>query len=48
MSEVYMYADETGDLDMTGSIGTSRYFGFETAVFHGDHGPALIMCTSRP
>lgn len=36
-----MYADETGDLDMTGSVGTSRYFGFGTAVFNGDHGREL-------
>jgi hypothetical protein len=41
MAEVYMYADETGDLDMTGSAGTSRYFGFGTAVFREDHGREL-------
>ncbi|WP_234435680.1 DUF3800 domain-containing protein [Streptomyces sp. NRRL F-2747] len=41
MAEIYMYADETGDLDMSGSPGASRYFGFGTAVFVGDHGHAL-------
>ncbi|MFF0729269.1 DUF3800 domain-containing protein [Streptomyces sp. NPDC004134] len=41
MAEIYMYADETGDLDMTGSKGASAYFGFGTAVFEGDHGHAL-------
>lgn len=38
-----MYADETGDLDMTGLPGTSRYFGFGTAVFEGDHGRELMQ-----
>lgn len=36
-----MYADETGDLDMSGASGASRYFGFGTATFTGDHGHAL-------
>jgi hypothetical protein len=36
-----MYADETGDLDMTGASGTSRYFGFGTAVFVDSHGQEL-------
>ena len=36
-----MYADETGDLDMSGARGASQYFGFGTAVFTGDHGSAL-------
>lgn len=36
-----MYADETGDLDMSGSRGTRRYFGFGTAVLPDGHGPAL-------
>lgn len=36
-----MYADETGDLDTTGSAGTSTYFGFGTSVFTGDHGHSL-------
>ncbi len=36
-----MYADETGDLDLSGSPGASDYFGFGTAVFVGDHGAAL-------
>ncbi|MDQ1747275.1 MAG: hypothetical protein QOD07_1538 [Frankiaceae bacterium] len=37
-----MYADETGDLDMTGSPGSSSYFGFGTAVFEGLHGECLM------
>ena len=41
MADVYMYADETGDLDMTGAKGASTYFGFGTAVFHGHHGEEL-------
>lgn len=36
-----MYADETGDLDMSGSSGSSTYFGFGTAVFDRDHGSEL-------
>jgi hypothetical protein len=36
-----MYADETGDLDMTGARGSSTYFGFGTAVYSGEHGHAL-------
>jgi hypothetical protein len=41
MSEIYMYADETGDLDMSDSPGSSTYFGFGTAVFDRDHGSEL-------
>jgi hypothetical protein len=41
MTEVYMYADETGDLDMSGSPGASTYFGFGTAVFDHEHGAEL-------
>ncbi|WP_220498546.1 hypothetical protein [Microbispora sp. H10949] len=33
-----MYADETGNMDMSGSPGASLYFGFGTAVFGGEHG----------
>jgi hypothetical protein len=36
-----MYADETGDLDMSGSPGSSTYFGFGTAVFPDGHGEQL-------
>lgn len=36
-----MYADETGDLDMSGSAGSSTYFGFGTAVFTRNHGQEL-------
>ncbi len=42
MADVYMYADETGDLHMNGSSGSSRYFGFGTAVFEGRHGRQLM------
>ena len=41
MADLYIYADETGDLDMSGSPGSSTYFGFGTAVFVGNHGNAL-------
>lgn len=41
MAEVFGYADETGDLDMSGSTGSSRYFGFGTAVFPDGHGRQL-------
>jgi hypothetical protein len=41
VTDIYLYADETGDLDMTGSPGSSTYFGFGTAVFPGDHGKEL-------
>jgi hypothetical protein len=41
VSEVFVYADETGDLDAIGSPGSSRYFGFGTAVFPDGHGQQL-------
>lgn len=41
MSDVFVYADETGDLDMSDSPGASRYFGFGTAVFPDGHGDVL-------
>jgi len=41
MADVYMYADETGDLDMSSAPGSSQYFGFGTAVFADDHGQDL-------
>lgn len=41
MPDVFMYADETGDLDMAGKPGTSTYFGFGTAVFPDEHGRQL-------
>lgn len=42
--DVYLYADETGNLDYGGATkqGASPYFGFGTAVFIGDHGVALM------
>lgn len=44
MSDVYVYADETGNLDYdtAGKAGASKYFGFGTATFRGPHGEALM------
>lgn len=43
MVDVYLYADETGNLDYDGEgkAGASAYFGFGTAVFDRDHGSEL-------
>lgn len=43
MADVYIYADETGNLDFDGASkqGGSAYFGFGTAVFREDHGEYL-------
>ncbi|MCC5578852.1 DUF3800 domain-containing protein [Microtetraspora sp. AC03309] len=41
MSEVFMYADETGNLDYNVSGGGSKYFGIGTATFVGDHDQAV-------
>lgn len=43
MTDVYVYADETGNLDYggEGKQGASPYFGFGTATWFGDHGDAL-------
>jgi hypothetical protein len=43
MADVYIYADETGNLDFDGAMkqGGSAYFGFGTAVFREDHGEYL-------
>lgn len=41
MADVYLYADETGDLDLTGTVGSSNYFGIGTATFNGDHRDAV-------
>lgn len=43
--EVYLYADETGNLDYAGSgkTGASDYFGFGTAVYYDDHGSQLMQ-----
>lgn len=41
MADIYMYADETGDLDWSGSPKASSYFGFGTAVFVGAHGKEM-------
>jgi hypothetical protein len=44
LTDVYLYADETGNLDYAGAgkRGASAYFGFGTAVFYGDHGAELM------
>ncbi|MBS9532385.1 hypothetical protein KIH27_02140 [Mycobacterium sp. M1] len=47
MADVYMYADETGNLDYEGvpsskGGGASAYFGFGTAVFSQGHGEHLL------
>lgn len=41
MPKVYIYADETGNLDYSGKSGSSDYFGFGTAVFDSAHPEAL-------
>lgn len=43
MSDIYLYADETGNLDYDGAgkDGASAYFGFGTAVFDHDHGDEM-------
>ena len=41
MADVYMYVDETGDLDLTGNANSSRYFGIGSATLTGEHGAAL-------
>ncbi|PPF20584.1 DUF3800 domain-containing protein [Rathayibacter sp. AY1A7] len=41
MGNVYIYADETGNLDYGTKSGASAYFGFGTAVFRSDHPEAL-------
>ena len=39
--DVYMYADETGNLDYDVAGGGSKYFGIGTATWTGGHGPHL-------
>jgi len=41
MADIYLYADESGDLDLTGTPGSSAFFGFGTAAFEGEHGNRL-------
>jgi hypothetical protein len=45
MSDVFMFADETGNLDYNVSGGGSRYFGIGTATWKGDHGVHLWQAT---
>lgn len=44
MADIYLYADETGNLDYDGEgkQGASAYFGFGTATFNGGHGNAMF------
>lgn len=44
MADIYLYADETGNLDYDGASkkGASTYFGFGTATFDGQHADALF------
>lgn len=47
VADIFMYADETGNLDYEGvpdarGGGASTYFGFGTAVFQHDHGGHLL------
>jgi hypothetical protein len=43
MADIYIYADETGNLDYSpaGISRASSYFGFGTAIFTGHHGEEL-------
>lgn len=41
MTNVFMYADETGNLDYNVAGGGSRYFGIGTATWHGEPGEHL-------
>lgn len=41
MGDVYMFADETGNLDYNVSGGGSKYFGIGTATWQGEHGAHL-------
>jgi globin len=41
MTDVFMYADETGNLDYNLAGGGSRYFGIGAATWHGDPGEHL-------
>lgn len=44
MADIYLYVDETGNLDYEGASkrGASAYFGFGTAAYRGDHGSELM------
>lgn len=43
MADVFVYADETGNLDYDAEnkAGATTYFGFGTAIFEGEHSDAL-------
>jgi hypothetical protein len=45
MTDVFMYADETGNLDYNLAGGGSKYFGIGTATWKGDHGAHLWQAT---
>lgn len=42
MTDIYVYADETGNLGAPGPSGGSSYFGFGTATFADDHRDHLL------
>lgn len=46
MADIYMYADETGNLDYNLGEGSSRYFGIGTATWVGRHGVDLWQATA--
>lgn len=43
MADIFLYADETGNLDYNAAVGSggSQFFGFGSAVFDRDHGTEL-------
>ena len=43
VADIFLYADESGNLDYTATVGSggSLYFGFGSAVFDRDHGSEL-------
>ena len=41
--DVYIYADEYGDLDFSGNPRAAHYFGIGTATYAGPHGDALAQ-----
>lgn len=47
MTDLFMYADETGNLDYQDQADSSTYFGIGTALFTGNHGTALRQGPSR-
>jgi hypothetical protein len=46
MPDIYMYADETGNLDYNLGQGSSKYFGIGTATWRAGHGAHLWEATA--